>query len=261
LQRGVYVKDVILTIISKLGVSGATDCVLEFRGDVVSMMDMEERMTLCNMAIEAGATCGICLPDEKTVDYLWKYISDEFAAKEQALESYSKWRSDPNARYERTLSVDVSSIVPVATVGYKPDEVKPLSELSGIRIDQVYIGSCTNGRLSDLHVAAAILKGRKLASNVRGIVSPATPDIWKDAMADGTLSVFQEAGFCITNPTCGACLGMSNGVLAPGEVCASTTNRNFNGRMGAGGMVHLLSPASAAAAGVKGFLCDPHEFL
>jgi len=261
LPRGVYAKDVILHVIQRLTVKGATDCVMEFRGEVVDGFDMEERMTLCNMAIEAGGTCGVCLPDAKTVDYLWPFIRDEYADRAAALKAFREWCSDVDARYERILDVDISGLSPLATTGYKPDEVAPLAELTAIRVDQVYIGSCTNGRLSDLHVAAGILKGRHLHPDVRGIVSPATPKIFAEAMADGTLQVFLDAGFCVTNPTCGACLGMSNGVLAPGEVCASTTNRNFNGRMGAGGMVHLVSPASAAAAGIRGHLCDPREFL
>ena len=149
----------------------------------------------------------------------------------------------------------------VCTVGYKPDEVVCLAEQNRMKVDQVYIGSCTNGRLSDLHEAAKILIGNKIAANVRGIVSPATPKIFDEAMNDGTMDIFRKAGFCVTNPTCGACLGMSNGVLAPGEVCASTTNRNFVGRMGRGGMVHLMSPASAAACAIKGELCDPREYL
>jgi len=258
---GVYAKDVILSVIRELTVNGATDCVLEFRGEVVDNFDMDERMTLCNMAIEAGATCGICLPDEKTADYLRDFIKDDYDSKAQALTNFKKWWSDDDAVYVKTLNFDVSKFVPVATVEYKPDQVKPLSELTKVRVDQVYIGSCTNGRLSDLHAAARILKGKKLATGVRGIVSPATPKIFDEAMRDGTMAVFRQAGFCVTNPTCGACLGMSNGVLAPGEVCASTTNRNFTGRMGAGGMVHLMSPAAAAAAAICGHLADPREFM
>jgi 3-isopropylmalate/(R)-2-methylmalate dehydratase large subunit len=258
---GVYAKDVILSVIRELTVNGATDCVLEFRGEVVDNFDMDERMTLCNMAIEAGATCGICLPDEKTADYLRDFIKDDYDSKAQALTNFKKWWSDDDAVYVKTLNFDVSKFVPVATVEYKPDQVKPLSELTKVRVDQVYIGSCTNGRLSDLHAAARILKGKKLATGVRGIVSPATPKIFDEAMRDGTMAVFRQAGFRVTNPTCGACLGMSNGVLAPGEVCASTTNRNFTGRMGAGGMVHLMSPAAAAAAAICGHLADPREFM
>jgi len=149
----------------------------------------------------------------------------------------------------------------VATVGYKPDQVKPLRELGDVTVNQVYIGSCTNGRISDLRAAAAVTKGRTLAPGVRGILCPATPAVWRQAKDEGLFDIFMDSGYVVTNPTCGACLGMSNGVLAEGEVCASTTNRNFNGRMGKGGMVHLMSPASAAASGVKGTLADPREFL
>ena len=262
LGNGVYAKDVILTVIRKLTVSGATDHVIEFVGSTISNMTMEERMTLSNMAIEAGGTCGICLPDEVTLEYLWEFIAEEYDNdKDKALEDFEKWHSDEGAEYAKVISINASEIEPVCTVGYKPDEVVSLKEQEGMKVDQVYIGSCTNGRLSDLHAAAKILIGNKLAPNVRGIVSPATPKIFDDAMKDGTMDIFRQAGFCVTNPTCGACLGMSNGVLAPGEVCASTTNRNFVGRMGRGGMVHLMSPASAAAAAVKGELCDPREFI
>lgn len=252
LHDGVYAKDVILSVIAKLGVNGATDRVIEAAGSVVDDFGMEERMTLCNMAVEAGATSGICLPDAHTVDYLWPFIKDEYKTKEDAIADYSKWRSDDDAVYEKTITIDGSALVPVCTVGYKPDQVKKVSEMKGVKVDQVYIGSCTNGRISDLRVAAGILKGHHLAEGVRGIVSPATPSVWKQAMEEGILATFMEAGFCVTNPTCGACLGMSNGVLAKGEVCASTTNRNFNGRMGKGGMVHLMSPATAAATAIAG---------
>ena len=145
--------------------------------------------------------------------------------------------------------------------GYKPDLVKPIAEMAGTPVDQVYLGSCTNGRLEDLRVAAAILKGKKIAPSVRGILSPATPKVFREAMQEGLIDIFMEAGFCVTNPTCGACLGMSNGVLADGEVCASTTNRNFMGRMGKGGMVHLMSPATSAATAIEGVMADPRKYL
>jgi 3-isopropylmalate/(R)-2-methylmalate dehydratase large subunit len=147
------------------------------------------------------------------------------------------------------------------THGYKPDQVKDVAELAGSPVDQVYIGSCTNGRIEDLRAAAEILKGRKVAAGVRGIVTPATPAIYSQALDEGIIRIFMDAGFCVLNPTCGACLGMSSGVLAEGEVCASTTNRNFNGRMGKGGMVHLMSPYSAAAAAVTGTITDPRDYL
>jgi 3-isopropylmalate/(R)-2-methylmalate dehydratase large subunit len=262
IPRGVYAKDIILETIRRLTVNGATDKVIEFRGNVVDRMSMEERMTLANMAIEAGGTSGICMPDEVTLDYLWPFIGSDYSHdRAAALADFKKWWSDEDAEYERVLTIDVSELEPVATVGYKPDQVRKVSELSGESINQVYIGSCTNGRISDLRVAAAVAKGHKLAPGVRGIVSPATPLVYRQAMKEGLLEIFLDAGYCVTNPTCGACLGMSNGVLAPGEVCASTTNRNFCGRMGQGGMVHLMSPATAAASGIAGHIADPRPYL
>ncbi len=261
LSQGVYAKDVILHVIGRLGVNGATDRVMEFRGPVVEAMTMESRMTLCNLAIEAGGTSGICMPDAVTVDYLWPFIQGDYSTKEAALADFKKWWSDEDAEYDRVLDLDVSGLAPLVTYGYKPDMVKPVTEMAGEPVDQVYLGSCTNGRLEDLRVAAAILKGRKIAPNVRAILSPATPKIYSDALREGLIDVFMEAGFCITNPTCGACLGMSNGVLAEGEVCASTTNRNFWGRMGKGGMVHLMSPATSAATAIEGNIADPRPYL
>ncbi len=252
LPEGVYAKDVILHIIGMIGVSGATNKIIEFTGPVVDAMTMEARMTLCNMAVEAGATSGICYPDMTTVDYLWDFVSKDFPSKKAALEEYSQWKSDTDAKYEDTVTIDVSGLEPLATYGYKPDNVKPVSEMAGTEVDQVYIGSCTNGRIEDLRIAAQVLKGKKISDRVRGILSPASPDIFNQALKEGIIEIFMEAGFCVTNPTCGACLGMSNGVLAPGETCASTTNRNFYGRMGEGGMVHLMSPATAAATALTG---------
>ncbi len=256
LPQGVVAKDVILNVIGQLGVNGATDRILEFRGPVVDSMSMEARMTLCNMAIEAGGTCGVCMPDMVTVDYLWPFIEEEFGTKEAALADYSKWVSDEDAIYDKVLDFDVSNLTPQVTFDFKPDCVKPVADMAGTRIDQVYIGTCTNGRIEDLREAAAVLKGKKVADSVRGIVSPATPKIFNDALKEGIIEIFMDAGFCVTNPTCGACLGMSNGVLAEGEACASTSNRNFNGRMGKGGMVHLMSPATAAACAVTGVITD-----
>jgi len=252
LQEGVYAKDVILYIISQIGVNGATNMVMEFTGPVVDSMSMESRMTLCNMAIEAGGTSGICYPDMTTVDYLWDFIKDEYKSKEDALNEYKKWVSDAGCSYENVIEYDLSNLEPMVTFGYKPDQVKSVREMEGTKVDQIYIGSCTNGRYEDLKIAAEILKGNMISNNVRGILSPATPKIYNKAMENGLLKIFTDAGFCVTNPTCGACLGMSNGVLAEGESCASTTNRNFYGRMGKGGMVHLMSPATAAASAITG---------
>ncbi|MGL4982858.1 MAG: 3-isopropylmalate dehydratase large subunit [Treponemataceae bacterium] len=265
LKEGVFAKDAILHIISKIGVNGATNCVMEFSGTIIDQMSMESRMTLCNMAIEAGGTSGICMPDATTVDYLWDFIKNDYKTKEEALSDFQKWISDENAEYEKIHVYDLSDLEPMATVGYKPDQVQKVSDLKDIFVDQVYIGSCTNGRIEDLRVAATVLKkalaeGKKIAKNVRGILSPATPKIYKQALKEGLIDIFMEAGFCITNPTCGACLGMSNGVLAKGEVCASTTNRNFNGRMGAGAMVHLMSPATAAATAIAGKITNSYLY-
>jgi 3-isopropylmalate/(R)-2-methylmalate dehydratase large subunit len=261
LPAGVYAKDVILNIIKQLTVNGATDKVMEFVGPVVDAMSMESRMTLCNMAIEAGGTCGICLPDLVTARYLWPFIQTEYASPEAAAVEFKKWHSDPDAHYDGTLTIDVSGLVPQVTYGYKPDQVKDVTEMEGTPIDQVYVGSCTNGRIEDLREAARILSGRRIADHIRGILSPATPAVYSQALKEGIIGTFMEAGFCVTNPTCGACLGMSNGVLAEGEICASTTNRNFNGRMGRGGIVHLMSPASAVAAAVAGHITDPRRYL
>ncbi|MFP4158225.1 MAG: 3-isopropylmalate dehydratase large subunit [Desulfobacterales bacterium] len=256
LPEGVFAKDLILHIIGRLGVNGATDRVIEFAGPAVGEMSMESRMTLCNMAVEAGATSGICYPDVTTVDYLWPFINEEFDAPEAALAYYQKFLPDPDAEYESIMEIDVSDLSPQVTFGYKPDNVMDVSGMEGTAVDQVYIGSCTNGRIEDLRQAANVLEGRRISDSVRGIVSPATPAAYRMAVEEGIISIFMDAGFCVTNPTCGACLGMSCGVIAEGEVCASTTNRNFYGRMGKGGMVHLMSPATAAATAIAGHITN-----
>ena len=260
LREGVYAKDLILSIIKMLTVNGATDKVIEFAGPAVSALGMDGRMTLSNMSVEAGATCGICYPDMTTVEYLWEFIKDEFPSKEAALKEYSKWLPDADAQYARVIDFDASKVEPVVTVNYKPDQVRTVREMEGTKVNQVYIGSCTNGRIEDLRVAAAILKGKKISPELRAIVSPATPKIFSQALDEGIIKIFMDAGFCVTNPTCGACLGMSNGILAKGESCASTSNRNFNGRMGKGGMVHLMSPATAAATAIAGHITNSPLF-
>ena len=260
-QTGVSAKDAILSIIKKLTVNGATDRIIEFTGPLVETMNMSARMTLCNMAVEAGATSGVCYPDRVTAEYLWPFIKDQYVTIDEATEDFKRWHSDVDADYAEIITFDVATLVPQTTYGYKPDHVKDIQDMEGEAIDQVYIGSCTNGRIEDLREAATILKGKKLATGVRGIVTPATPSIFSQALEEGIIKIFMDCGFCVMNPTCGACLGMSAGVLAEDEVCASTTNRNFNGRMGKGGMVHLMSPASAAAAAITGTISDPRKFL
>lgn len=257
MPQDVFAKDVILSVIGRLGVGGATNKVIEFAGAVVEAMDMEERMTLCNMVIEAGGTCGICAPDMTTVDYLWPFVKDEYTSRGAALEAFSAYRPEPDAVYAAVVTHDVSDLTPQVTFGFKPDNVMAVSEMDDTAVDQVYIGSCTNGRISDLRAAARVLEDKKISDRVRAIVSPATATVYQQALAEGLIGIFMDAGFCVTNPTCGACLGMSNGVLAEGEVCASTTNRNFNGRMGKGGMIHLVSPATAAATAIAGKIVTP----
>lgn len=261
MPKGVTAKDIILNIIKQLTVNGATDLIMEFTGSVIEGMDMSSRMTLCNMSVEAGATSGVCLPDQVTAEYLWPFISAEYDTIDAAVTDFKKWHSDDDAVYEKTLVVDVSTLEPQVTYDFKPDKVKNITELAGTHIDQVYIGSCTNGRIEDIRAAAAILDGKTISDHVRGILTPATPAIYSQALEEGLIKIFMDSGFCVLNPTCGACLGMSSGVLAEGESCASTTNRNFNGRMGKGGMVHLMSPVSAAAAAVTGEITDPRPFL
>jgi 3-isopropylmalate/(R)-2-methylmalate dehydratase large subunit len=260
LRPGVFAKDVILEVIRQISVNGATNQVIEFAGPVVDAMTMEGRMTLSNMAVEAGATSGICRPDSVTVEYLWPFIKDEYPDRQAALEDFSRFLPDADAVYADHKIIDVKDLPPLVTFGYKPDNVKPVSDMAGTRVDQVYIGSCTNGRIEDLRVAAQVVRGEKIAGSVRAIVSPATPEVFSRALEEGLIKVFMDAGFCVTNPTCGACLGMSNGVLASGEVAAATTNRNFNGRMGKGGMVHLMSPATAAATALTGTITNSHLF-
>ncbi|MBS3759685.1 MAG: 3-isopropylmalate dehydratase large subunit, partial [Desulfobacterales bacterium] len=260
MPAGVYAKDLILAIIGEIGVNGATNRVIEFCGPVIENMSMEARMTIANMAVEAGATCGICYPDRTTVAYLWPYIRDEFSSEEAALETYQRYLPDSDAVYEDTITFDAARLSPMVTYGYKPENVKPVAEMAATPVDQVYIGSCTNGRIEDLRAAAEVLNGRRISDSVRGIVSPATPGVYRQALDEGIIKIFMDAGFCVTNPTCGACLGMSNGVLAEGEVCASTTNRNFSGRMGKGGMVHLVSPATAAATAIAGTITNSNLY-
>jgi 3-isopropylmalate/(R)-2-methylmalate dehydratase large subunit len=260
LRPGVFAKDVILSLIGRIGMDGATHRIVEFDGPAVAAMNMDARMTLCNMTVEAGGTCGICYPDAVTADYLWEFIRDDYPDRSAAAAEFRRWWPDPDAVYEEVVVHDVSGLEPVTTFGLKPDNVKPVREMQGTPIDQVFIGSCTNGRMDDLRSAARVLQGRRIHPRVRGIVCPTTPKIFAQALAEGLIEIFLQAGFCVTNPTCGPCLGMSSGVLAEGEVCASTSNRNFNGRMGRGGMVHLMSPATAAASAVAGHIQNSELF-
>lgn len=262
LPCGVYAKDVILYLISQIGVKGATDHVIEFTGSVIDVMDMESRMTICNMAVEAGATSGMCYPDSKTLYYYNGNLGAAAPEPEQFFQSLrTKWYFEKSVKYDSSHIFDLSELEPQVTFGDNPGQVKSVKEMAGTKVDQVYIGSCTNGRLSDLRIAARILYGKKIHESVRLIVAPATTKIQAEAISDGTAKSLINAGACFTNSTCGACLGMSCGVLAEGEVCASTTNRNFPGRMGKGGKVLLMSPATAAATALRGVITDSREVL
>lgn len=260
LPANVFAKDLILALINKIGVRGATNAVLEFGGNVIDEMSMESRMTITNMAVEAGATSGMMNVDETTVKYLGPALDDiynEDVSWVQKCNDLMQWNSDPDAEYDQVVEIDVTAMVPVITINYSPGDVVPVSEIEGKAINQVYIGSCTNGRIEDLRIAAAIFRVMRKKVAVRCIIVPATQRIYEMALAEGLLEDFLNAGCFIAGPSCGACLGMSCGVLAPGEVCVSTTNRNFPGRMGKDGMVHLASPAVAALSAMEGCITEP----
>jgi 3-isopropylmalate/(R)-2-methylmalate dehydratase large subunit len=241
-------KDLILAVIGKIGVSGALYKGLEFGGPVIEGLDVEGRMTMANMAIEAGGKVGLFPADAKTL----AYCAEHGRTGDQEL------FPDPDAFYERVVSLQVDGMQPQVACPHLPDNVKPVDEVHGIRIDQAVIGSCTNGRISDLREAAAILKGRKTARDVRLIVLPATPAIWKQALREGLLEIFMDAGAIVGPPTCGPCLGGHMGILAQGERAIATTNRNFKGRMGSlMSEVYLSSPAVAAASAVAGEIIHP----
>ncbi len=248
LDKHTVSKDLILHIIGLIGVDGALYRALEFTGEVVDAMDVEARMTMANMAIEAGGKAGLFPADEMTVDYCRK----------AGFPDPGKVYPDDGATYFRQLSIDVTGMGPQIACPHLPDNVKPVDELDRVKVDQVVLGSCTNGRISDLRQAAEIIKGRKVSSNVRFIVLPATPRIYEQALEEGLLGIFIRAGAIVGPPTCGPCLGGHMGILASGERCLATTNRNFRGRMGSlESEVYLGSPLVAAATAVAGEIIHP----
>ncbi|HIC78069.1 MAG TPA: 3-isopropylmalate dehydratase large subunit, partial [Sulfurovum sp.] len=253
----VYGKDLILELIRRIGVDGALYKALEFCGDTIESLPMDDRMSLCNMAIEAGAKNGIIAYDDITKEFL-----DE-VKKYNPLRSEPKIHySDENATYSKIIEIDVNNLEPIIAYPYLPSNGKPISEAikDDIEIDQVYIGSCTNGTLSDLRVAANILKGRKVHKRVRLIVTPATQRIYKQAQKEGIIDTLIDAGAVVANPTCGACLGGYMGILGDNERCVATTNRNFRGRMGSrSSEVYLSNSAVAAASAIKGKIADPRD--
>lgn len=245
---GVSAKDIILTAIGMVGVDGARYCAVEFAGDGVGGLSIDGRLTICNMAIEMGGKTGIVNPDAKTLEYT--------GARGAQLVS------DSDAHFMRTLPIELGELEPQVAMPHSVGNVKPVAEVGDVRADQVFIGSCTNGRIEDLAAAARVLKGRKVKEGTRLIVIPASNRVYLEAERAGYLRVFVEAGASVCNPNCGPCLGGHMGILADGETCVSTSNRNFVGRMGStSSKVYLVSPETAAATAVEGRLTDPRKFL
>ncbi|UCG47049.1 MAG: 3-isopropylmalate dehydratase large subunit [Phycisphaerales bacterium] len=252
LGPGVYSKDVILAVIGRIGTDGALYRAMEFSGPALADMSMEARMTITNMAIEAGAKNGIIGFDDTTENYLNEHLRDN--------KDYTVYESDEDAEYAAIEEFDCCEIEPMVALPHLPSGGVPVGQCSGRRMDQAYIGSCTNGRIEDLRIAAGIMKGKKVA--IRTLIVPATPTIWKQAKDEGLFDVFYDAECVVAAPTCGACLGGFMGVLAAGEKCVSTTNRNFVGRMGhPESEVYLASPATAAASAIEGKLADAREVV
>lgn len=249
-QKWVGGKDVILHIIGMIGVDGALYKSMEFTGDGVGALSMDDRFAMANMAIEAGGKNGIFEVDEKTVEYV----------REHSLRAYEVYKADEDAVYSEVYEIDLASIKPTVAFPHLPENARTIDNVGEVRIDQVVIGSCTNGRIEDMRVAAAVLKGKKVHEDVRCIIIPATQKIWKQAMNEGLFDIFIEAGAAVSTPTCGPCLGGHMGILAKGERAVATTNRNFVGRMGhPESEVYLAGPAIAAASAVAGKIAGPDE--
>ncbi|MDD5864016.1 MAG: 3-isopropylmalate dehydratase large subunit [Firmicutes bacterium] len=243
-------KDVILTIIGKIGVDGALYKSMEFTGEGVADLTMDDRLCICNMAIEAGAKNGIFPVDDVTRRYL----------EGRCERPPRKFTADPDAEYEQTIPIELSKIVPTVACPHLPENTRPASELGGVKIDQVVIGSCTNGRMEDMQTAYRILKGHTVAPGVRCIIIPATMQIYRECVQRGYVTAFIDAGAVVSTPTCGPCLGGYMGILAAGERCVATTNRNFVGRMGhVDSEVYLASPATAASSALTGYITAPKE--
>jgi len=293
LKPGVTAKDVILALIARIGTGGGTGCVFEYCGSTIRGLSMEERMTITNMSIEAGARAGLIAPDEVTFNYLYgRRHAPKGAAWDQAVARWRKLASDEGARYDRSLHMDVSALEPMITWGTSPGmgmpitgvipdpadsgdpveresrakalrymNLEPGKPLLGHPIQAVFIGSCTNGRLTDLRQAAGVLRGRKVKPGVRVLVVPGSAQVKRDAEAEGLDRIFKEAGAEWRNPGCSMCIGMNGDILRPGEYCVSTSNRNFEGRQGPGSRTFLASPLSAAAAAVTGVVTDVRTLL
>ena len=292
LPIGVTSKDVILQTIGKIGTAGGTGMVIEYAGAVIEELNIEQRMTICNMSIEAGARAGLIAPDAKTIQYLKdKPKSPTGINWDKAVQYWSQLKSDPDAKFDKKVEIKGDSISPMVTWGTSPQDVvsitgfvpdpekekdkdrkasinrslnymglKPNTKMTDIKIDRIFIGSCTNGRISDLKEAAKVIKGRKIATHVNALVVPGSGLVKEQAEKEGIDKVFKEAGFEWREPGCSMCLAMNDDKLNPKERCASTSNRNFEGRQGRGGRTHLVSPAMAAAAAIDGYLTDVRKF-
>lgn len=252
-KNGVCSKDLILYLIGMIGADGATYKTLEFTGETIENMSMDSRFVLSNMAVEAGAKAGLIASDMTTKEYLKKMGRGD------------KWKEiipDKDAKYERVIEIDVSELEPQIAFPHTVDNTKPISESKGIKIHQVFIGTCTNGRMEDLRIAAKILKGKERHKDTRLLICPASKNVYLDALKEGLLEIFVKAGASIMGPGCGCCVGVHEGVLGDGENCLSTQNRNFKGRMGnPEGFIYLSSPATAAYSAIKGEIADPREVL
>ena len=291
-MTGVTSKDVILQTIGKIGTAGGTGMVIEYAGSVIESLNMEQRMTICNMSIEAGARAGLISPDEKTFKYLKdKPMSPKKINWDKALEYWSGLKSDPKAKFDQELEIKGEEINPMVTWGTSPQDVisinetipdpekeknedkkasmnrslkymglKPNTKITDIKVDRIFIGSCTNGRIGDLREAAKIIKGKKIADHINAMVVPGSGLVKQQAEEEGIDKIFKEAGFDWREPGCSMCLAMNSDKLNPKERCASTSNRNFEGRQGRGGRTHLVSPAMAAAAAIDGHLTDVRKF-
>ena len=250
MKQWVSGKDVILHLIGRIGVDGALYRSLEFTGDGVSELSMDDRFTIANMAIEAGAKNGIFPVDDKTIAYM----------EEHSKKKYTIYEADEDAEYDETITIDLTALEPTVAFPHLPENTKTVKESGDVAIDQVVIGSCTNGRIEDMRVAAKILEGKKVKKGIRCIVIPATQDIYLQAIEEGLTQIFVKAGAIVSTPTCGPCLGGYMGILAAGERAVSTTNRNFVGRMGhVDSEVYLASPAVAAASAITGKISEPAE--
>jgi len=252
LSTGVQAKDLILNLIGKMGSAGAAYQALEFHGDTITDLSVGGRMTMCNMAVEMDGKTGMVPPDKTTLDWLKPRVNGSMAP----------LQPDHHATYERTVEMDANDVVPVLACPHTVDNVKPVEELAGLEVDQVVVGSCTNGRVEDLQSVADVIVGKQIPRSVRLIVVPASREVYVDCLENGILAAIVKAGGLVLNPGCGPCMGAHQGILADGEVCVSTTNRNFRGRMGdPGSELYLASPLTAAATALKGKLTDPREVV